>query len=108
MASAQYAQAVPALEKLSEINPKSFQILGSLGAMHAKLGNLDKARLTLERAIQINPDNPYLWHNLGNVRKELGDTSGAEKAYEKEREYAKKQGLDTTIFDPSKGWNLTS
>ena len=48
-------------------NPAAAALLNQ-ASQQARVGELEQASATLERALRIEPDNPWIWHQLGLVR----------------------------------------
>lgn len=42
------------------------------GERHLKEGTLDKAEMSMERALRIEPRNPYYWHTMAEIRLRQG------------------------------------
>ena len=42
------------------------------GERHIKEGTLDKAEMSMERALRIEPRNPYYWHAMAEIRLRQG------------------------------------
>lgn len=63
-----------------ELAPRVAPTLDTLGWVHRARGDLDKAAMTIERAIVIQPGNPIFHYHLGIVRSEQDRRSEAERS----------------------------
>jgi tetratricopeptide (TPR) repeat protein len=61
-----YAEALNLIERAHQINPQDPAIIDSLGWVHYRLGNLDKAEARLREALTAYPD-PEIAAHLGEV-----------------------------------------
>jgi tetratricopeptide (TPR) repeat protein len=93
------------LQKFTE--PQAFQsfVLFRLGTLYGQVGELQKARLCLEKAIKYNPGYAEAYHNLGwvllNIKSQDGQVENSREmlsAYSKAAElYAKEQKLPMSL-----------
>ncbi len=67
---------------MTRTSPRAFVAHFNLGNELAKLGRLEEAEASLERAVAIAPGRADAWNNLGSVRLRLGKDAEAGKAYE--------------------------
>ena len=64
-----------------DLKPGNGYIQDSLGWVHFKLGNLEKAREELQGALKLLPEDPYLHDHLGDVYRALNETKKAIESY---------------------------
>ena len=73
-----------AVEVLSEgvaRYPSSAVLLNNLAVAQESLGDFDRARQTIERAVQTDSPMPQLYRNLGDILKHAGRSEEAQAAY---------------------------
>jgi Flp pilus assembly protein TadD len=63
----QAAEARGLIEKAAELRPGDGGIIDSLGWMQLRLGDVDKAVITLERAVSLEPRDPTVTSHLGDA-----------------------------------------
>lgn len=64
-----------------QLKPNNGYIQDSLGWVHFKLGNLERALKELLGAAQLVPDDPYIREHLGDVYQALGRIDQARESY---------------------------
>ncbi len=72
-----YAGAERLLRTVLELHPGSFEALAALGECLASSGQLEKARLALQKALTDNPGTADVWTNLAEVDRQLGNQTSA-------------------------------
>ena len=77
MSSWRFAEALPLLEAICEEAPERGDFALSLADCQRRLGMLEEAAATAERAVADNAETPGGRFVLGNIAFERGDTSGA-------------------------------
>lgn len=82
------AEALVLIERAVAIEPLNGSFLDSLGWTQFKLGNAEKAREYLEKALVQSRRSPTLHEHLGDVLHKLGKLADARRAWEKALEYA--------------------
>ncbi|MBI1762935.1 MAG: tetratricopeptide repeat protein, partial [Acidobacteria bacterium] len=80
-------EALALIERAVAIEPLNGSFLDSLGWTQYKLGNAEKAREYLEKALLQSRRNPTLHEHLGDVLHKLGKLAEARRAWEKALEY---------------------
>jgi tetratricopeptide (TPR) repeat protein len=83
-----YQEALKLIEQAVAIDPISGSFLDSLGWAHFKLGNVEKAREYLEKALVYAGRNSTIHEHLGDVLREAGRVVEARKQWEKALEYS--------------------
>jgi tetratricopeptide (TPR) repeat protein len=83
-----YEEALKLIEQAVAIDPIQGSFLDSLGWTHFKLGNIEKARHYLEKAMIYSKRNPAIHEHLGDVLLEAGRLAEARKQWEKALEYS--------------------
>jgi len=76
------------IEQAIAIDPVNGSFLDSLGWAHYKLGNLDKARESLEKAIVYSRRSPTAHEHLGDVLQKQGRLAEAKRQWEKALEHS--------------------
>lgn len=79
----QYRQAIPLYEQVLAREPKLATAHYNLGYTYYRLGELDRARLELRRAIEIDPNNGFAYVHLGLVNLRENRLQEAEAAIRK-------------------------
>jgi len=69
------------IEKALELKPNNGYIQDSLGWIHYRLGNLERARDELLYAAELLPEDPHVHDHLGDVYRALDEQSKALKSY---------------------------
>ena len=85
---AHYAEALKLIEQAIAIEPINGSYLDSLGWAHYKLGNMEKARESLEKAMIYSHRNSTVHEHLGDVLRDLGKIAEARRQWEKALEYS--------------------
>jgi tetratricopeptide (TPR) repeat protein len=83
-----YEEAMKLIEQAIAIDPIQGSFLDSLGWAHFKLGNVEKARQYLEKALIYARRNSTIHEHLGDVLREAGRVAEARKQWEKALEYS--------------------
>lgn len=77
-----HQEALVLIEKAIKLKPNDAFYLDSLGWVHYRLGNIDKAIMFLEQAVKLQDDAEFLAH-LGEVLWVNGHQSNAKKIWQK-------------------------
>jgi tetratricopeptide (TPR) repeat protein len=85
-------EALRLIEQAVAIDPIQGSYLDSLGWAHYKLGNYDKAREALEKAVLYSSRNATLHEHLGDVLRQQGRLAEARRQWEKALEYSIEAG----------------
>lgn len=85
MAQGRYSEAIAALTPLTEnpLYPTPAFAHGNIGWAWYKLGDLEKARRSIEMALFLNPKFCLGMNNLGLVYRDMGNTRSAREQFEK-------------------------
>lgn len=83
MKAGRYADAIEALEFLTQNSPESINYWSQLATAYQKTDDLNKAETTIKKLIEIEPDNQDHYLNLGIVYKDKGQLSAARVQYQK-------------------------
>ncbi len=83
-----YQEALKLIERAIAIEPIQGSFLDSLGWAHFKLGNNEKAREYLEKALIYWGRNSTIHEHLGDVLREAGRVAEARRQWEKALEYS--------------------
>lgn len=81
-------EALKLIERAVAINPIQGSFLDSLGWAYLKLGNIEKAREYLEKALIYSRRNSTIHEHLGDALREAGRLNEARKQWEKALEYS--------------------
>jgi tetratricopeptide (TPR) repeat protein len=81
-------EALKLIEQAVAIEPLQGSFLDSLGWAHFKLGDIEKARQYLEKAMTYSRRNSTIHEHLGDVLREAGRLNEARKQWEKALEYS--------------------
>jgi tetratricopeptide (TPR) repeat protein len=81
-------EALKLIEQAIAIDPIQGSFLDSLGWAHFKLGNVEKARQYLEKALIYARRNSTIHEHLGDVLREAGRVAEARKQWEKALEFS--------------------
>ena len=79
--SAQNKEALPALQRATELLPDDAEAHSNLGNALRGIGQLDDAVESYRRALEIKPDFAGALSNLGNVLQDLGQLDDAVASY---------------------------
>ncbi len=82
-------QALLYIQKAVALKPQNGYIRDSLGWVHYRMGEFDKARKEINEALKMEPDDPYIYEHLGDIYKKLGKKKEAKQAYQKAQELFK-------------------
>ena len=80
--------------------------LAYLAFVRIQSGELEGARVALEKQIAIDPSNAEAWEYLGYVRRDLDDEEGALEAFEKAQSIPLDLQQLAMSQDPDKTWNV--
>lgn len=83
MQEKQYAEAVPALEAMTQRYPGLTGPYLNLGIARMHLGQFDQAETSVRRALEINPENAMAYNILGLIHREAGRFQEAREDYER-------------------------
>jgi tetratricopeptide (TPR) repeat protein len=83
-----YQEALKLIEQAVAIDPIQGSFLDSLGWAYLKLGNVEKAREYLEKALLYSRRNSTIHEHLGDALREAGRLNEARKQWEKALEYS--------------------
>lgn len=83
-----YPEALQLIEHAIAIEPTQGSFWDSLGWAQYKLGQLDKARASLEKATNLTRRNATIHEHLGDVLRDLGRLVEARRHWERALEYA--------------------
>jgi tetratricopeptide (TPR) repeat protein len=83
-----FQEAVKLIEQAVAIDPIQGSFLDSLGWVHFKMGNIEKAREYLEKALIYSGRNSTIHEHFGDVLREAGRLTEARKHWEKALEYS--------------------
>ncbi|KPL19030.1 MAG: hypothetical protein AMJ92_04830 [candidate division Zixibacteria bacterium SM23_81] len=79
----QYADAIPHLERVLELDPKNENTYYRLADCYLQLNELDKAQEVYQRAISADPENGHYYQYLGYILDKKGLHQEAIEAYER-------------------------
>jgi tetratricopeptide (TPR) repeat protein len=82
-------QALIYIQKAVELKPQNGYIRDSLGWVHYRMGEFDKASKEINEALKMEPEDPYIYEHLGDIYKKLGKKKEAKQAYQKAQELFK-------------------
>jgi len=74
-------KALDYIVRAVQLRPGNGYIQDSLGWVHFRLGNLERAREELMYAVELQPNDPHIHDHLGDVYRALDDESNAIKSY---------------------------
>ena len=86
--TARSQEALKLIEQAIAIDPVNGSFLDSLGWAHYKLGNLDKARESLEKATVYSRRSVTAHEHLGDVLQKQGRLAEAKRQWEKALEHS--------------------
>ncbi len=75
-------EAIAALERATELSPRSGKVWGLLGWAYDQQGDAEAAITAYSRAVELAPENAEQYHRLGMVYQNQGVWSEAERLYE--------------------------
>ena len=70
-------RAVELAQAHLNVNPRSTEAMTRLATCHEMLGEEDRARVMLRRAVDEAPDDPFVLFNVGDTYEDLGDREQA-------------------------------
>jgi tetratricopeptide (TPR) repeat protein len=73
-----YAAALREYREAERLNPGDGQVMLELGKLFLMQGELEQARVRLEKAVQFMPEAPAVHYQLGLLYRRLGETGKAE------------------------------
>ena len=77
MRQEQFPQAAESFRKALAASPQDAALLNDYGFTQARMGDLDGASVSINKALEIAPTATRFANNLANVRYDAGDTDGA-------------------------------
>ncbi len=83
MRSRNYEDAISAMLKVAQMDERVSGPWVNIGVAHKELGNAEKAKKALTKALEINPKNPYALNELAILSRIDGKFEQAEKLYMK-------------------------
>jgi len=76
-------EALDLLEKANRLEPNQGYIVDSLGWVHYRLGNLDRAEELLRRALRLSSGDPEILSHLGEVLEARGEAEEARAVWQR-------------------------
>ena len=76
-------EALDLVQKAQELEPEAGYVIDSLGWVHYRLGDLDKAEQLLRRALQLTPQDAEILSHLGEVLEAQGRANEARQTWQK-------------------------
>lgn len=81
-------RALALIKEAVRVNPDFCQGYRNLGIIYAETGQVDAARLELDRMVKKCPEAPQGWYELGKVQLKQKDEAGAKASFAKCRDHA--------------------
>jgi len=79
---AKYEQGIAAMMRLTEQAPTLAEPHIDLGIAYERTGDLDRAEISLNKALDLNANNPTAYNELGIVHRRKGEFAKARTSYE--------------------------
>lgn len=95
---AQGKEALPALQKTTELSPGDAEAHTNLAIVLRDLGRFDDAVASCRRALEIKPDFAEAHNNLGNALLGIGQPAGAVASYRRALEIKPDSPMRTTTW----------
>jgi tetratricopeptide (TPR) repeat protein len=78
-----YQEGIALLTRVTEAAPGAIAPYVDLGIAYGRVGDLDRAELSLKRALEIDPGHPIANNELGMIYRRQGRFADARASYEK-------------------------
>lgn len=86
-------QALPALRRALELDPKLAEAHFELGNIHSQQGRQEEAIAAYQAAVKINPEYAQAYHRLGQAYSRAGRKAEAEAALSRHEELRRRQAV---------------
>ena len=67
-----YAEGIPLLQEVAESAPDATTVLIDLGIAYGRVGDVEHAEASLQKALELNPRHPVARNELGIVYRQMG------------------------------------